>query len=177
MAKKQIAPNRTPAEIVADSPHLGAHFSPDGKHRLGLWRRWKASRPMCTFIGLNPSTANGHTNDPTITRVVDFAYRWDYGGLFMCNLYSLIDPNPDGLLMDLPYVCGPGFDDWAKYMLNNTGLIVAAWGSWEHLDGIRQRREYFKSIAPLPIYCLGLNKDGEPKHPLYLKKTTQLILL
>lgn len=177
MAKKKPEPIKTPAELVAESPHIGAAFSPDGKHRLALWRRWKGSRPMACFIGLNPSTANGVTNDPTITRVTQFAYAWDYGGIFMANLYSLISPQPDDLLKELPLLLGPQYDAWSRYMVENSGIIVAAWGSWKQLPGINDRRDYFRSISPLPLHCLGKNADQQPKHPLYLKKTTQLILL
>lgn len=178
MAKKIILPEKTPAEIVEASAHMGAHFSVDGRHRLALWRRWKASRPMVTFVGLNPSTANHMTNDPTITRVTQFVYAWNYGGVFMANLYSLISPNPNALLGG-DALC-TSLETWARYMVESSEIVVFAWGSWPGLSDIAQRREYYLELCQQvgrPVYCLGTNKDGQPKHPLYLKKTTKLIKL
>lgn len=44
----------------------GAIFSDDRKYRFALFRMWDLKAPNVMFIGLNPSTANEHDNDPTI---------------------------------------------------------------------------------------------------------------
>ena len=49
------------------------------------------------FIGLNPSTANEITNDPTIRRVQRFAFDWGYGGVYMMNLFAYITAYPKEL--------------------------------------------------------------------------------
>ena len=51
--------------------------------------------------------------------------------------------------------------------------IVVAWGK----DGSHQDRDLavMKILTEegLPVFCLGTNQDGTPKHPLYLKKNLQ----
>ena len=41
-----------------------AWFSHDRKKRYSLTRTWDASKGHVMFIGLNPSTANQHNDDP-----------------------------------------------------------------------------------------------------------------
>ena len=52
-------------------------------------------------------------------------------------------------------------------------ITMFCWGSW---GKVLDRAFYVKMILPKPLYCLGKNKDGEPKHPLYLSSDTKLIL-
>ncbi len=75
----------------------GAIFSPCGKYRYVLWRKWEADGPYIMFIGLNPSTANADTDDPTIRRVVRFAKSWGYHGVYMLNLFAYVTPYPEEL--------------------------------------------------------------------------------
>ena len=79
-----------------------ASFNNKGDRRFSLIRRWDAEKPWVMFIGLNPSTANAHTDDPTIRRVVRFAKDWGYGGVYMLNLYSKVTPNPEDLEKETP---------------------------------------------------------------------------
>jgi hypothetical protein len=51
-----------------------AAFSPDRTFRYALERSWGIG-PTLLFIGLNPSTADEYTNDPTVTRCQNYAYR------------------------------------------------------------------------------------------------------
>ncbi len=49
---------------------------------------------------------------------------------------------------------------------------VVAWGSW---GKVLDRAYYIQLLLRrLNPYCLGHNKDGQPKHPLYLPLTTRL---
>ncbi len=50
-------------------------------------------------IGLNPSTADEQSPDPTIRKVMGFAERNNYTSFVMLNLYPQRSPYPD----DLPY--------------------------------------------------------------------------
>ncbi|HMA98577.1 MAG TPA: DUF1643 domain-containing protein, partial [Wenzhouxiangella sp.] len=50
----------------------GANFSRCRRFRYTLWRRWDDDGPMVMIIGLNPSTADAHRNDPTIRRCIRF---------------------------------------------------------------------------------------------------------
>lgn len=70
-----------------------ARFSDCRRYRYTLTRRF-ADGPTVAFIGLNPSTADEHADDPTIRRCLGFAKRWGYGELVMLNLYALRSTDP-----------------------------------------------------------------------------------
>ena len=73
-----------------------ALFSPCGRFRYRLGRRWGAS-PTVAFVLLNPSTADDERDDPTVRRCVDFARRLGFGGLEVVNLYAYVATDPDDL--------------------------------------------------------------------------------
>jgi hypothetical protein len=50
-----------------------AVISEDGVYRYVLYREWDVQLPTILFIMLNPSTADGDSDDPTIRRVINFA--------------------------------------------------------------------------------------------------------
>jgi hypothetical protein len=148
----------------------GALFSDDKKYRYCLWRIWDESKPMIMFIGLNPSTANENQDDPTIRRVIRFAREWGYGGIYMLNLFTFVTAYPNELLKcDNPLMLA----DWyLKIYSEKSDRIVFAWGSFpESID----RAKIVKDMFPIS-FCLGQNLNGSPKHPLYLKSDTKLIL-
>ena len=66
----------------------GAVFSDCRKYRYALWRMWNEHMPIAMIIGLNPSTADQTRNDPTITRCINFASSWGYGGVCVTNLFG-----------------------------------------------------------------------------------------
>ena len=74
-----------------------AGFSRCGRYRYWLRRRWNGDLPQCTFIGLNPSTADARTNDPTLRRCINFADQWGYGSLLLVNLFALRSTDPRAL--------------------------------------------------------------------------------
>lgn len=74
-----------------------AFFSSDRVHRIWLSRIWDEDKPRVMFIGLNPSTANETSNDPTIRRVQSMAKSWGYGGVYMMNLFTFISTDPKKL--------------------------------------------------------------------------------
>jgi hypothetical protein len=61
-------------------------------------------------------------------------------------------------------------DAWILQASAIAQLNVACWGVH---GAFRCRQAQLR--ARLPWKCLGLTKDGLPKHPLYLKATTPLI--
>lgn len=50
--------------------------------------------------------------------------------------------------------------------------LVAAWG---HLCSFQGREESVQKMTGQPVYCLGQTENGQPKHPLYLKKDSVLV--
>jgi hypothetical protein len=139
-----------------------ATFSKCRKYRYVLWRIWDDSKPYVMFIGLNPSTADETTNDPTITRTSSFARDWGYGGLCMVNLFAFRATQPS-VLMAAKNPIGLKNDNWIIKLAETAGTVVAAWGN----DGSYLGRSE-KIIELIPnLQCLKMNKTGQPAHPLY----------
>jgi hypothetical protein len=145
-----------------------AVFSPDRRYRYALWRIWDDRKPVCMFIGLNPSTANEIKDDPTTTRCAAFARSWGYGGHCMGNLFAYCSRDPHALRNGDPI--GPENDAWLAYLAAYSAIVVACWGQiWKDEDG---RKEAVIKLVP-DIYCLGTTKTGQPKHPLFLPGNTK----
>lgn len=140
-----------------------AVFSVTKHRRYALWRTWDPSYPKLLFIGINPSTADGEKNDPTINRLTTIPKGWGYGGLMIANLSSKISSNPkevrevrDSFLIE---------DDYIKWMKGQCEDTVVMWGN----EGKRfmNRINQIKAIIPEP-YCFYQNANGHPRHPLYM---------
>ncbi len=145
----------------------GAAFSPCGRYRYGLWRRWGAGQ-AALFIGLNPSTADAEIDDPTVRRCMRFARDWGYAGLLVANLFGLRSTDPRGL-RGLRDPIGPDNDAWIARYQEQAGLVVAAWGAGGALNG-RDRAVLAMLKTPR---CLGKTKAGAPRHPLYIAASTR----
>lgn len=150
-----------------------ASFSSDRRHRFALWRIW-SREPKVMFIGLNPSTANETANDPTIRRCIQFARDWGYGGIYMCNLFGLVSTDPTALVKNYDSV-GLGNDLVLQTIRDRCRLAVAAWGDFNKILALKRHRAEKVTEMLQPLKCFGINKNGSPKHPLYLRKDTELI--
>lgn len=150
----------------------GATFSPCRTWRYTLWREWDADKPTVAFIGLNPSTADETSDDPTMRRCIAFAKAWGFGRFVMLNLFAFRSTDPKGLRR-VPDPIGPENDDWIYTMVDEVQLIVVAWGAHSH-PMMKSRAEHVLSLIPIPK-CLGTTKGGSPRHPLYVPGNTKLV--
>ncbi len=149
--------------------NTGAKFSKCGKYRYGLWRKWDDRLPKIMFIGLNPSTATAMMDDPTIRRVKGFARDWGYGGVYMCNLFGYISPYPE----DLKTCSDPVLDNdkWLALFSSLCKDVLFAWGNFKEAN---ERAKIVSQMFPTAV-CLGFNKNGTPKHPLYVAAKTKQV--
>jgi hypothetical protein len=143
-----------------------ALFTPDGTHRFSLWRQWDKSKETIMFIGLNPSTANGVKDDATIRRVKRFAADWGYGSIYMANLYSIVSRDPNILLTAADPLLNNDF--YLRIMMREVSCVCFAWGNFK---GIAKRADEVAAMFNTAV-CLGTNKKGSPKHPLYVAAKT-----
>jgi len=59
-------------------------------------------------------------------------------------------------------------------MLNQVEYVLCAWGTKGNF--LRQAKKMAGFVAASKdMYCLGVNKNGSPKHPLYVKSATALM--
>ena len=153
-------------------PNAGAHLSKCQRYRFALWRIWDPSLPYVLFIGLNPSTADASNDDPTLVRCRNFARDWGYGGVVMANLFAWRATQPADMLA-ATHPVGRGNNAWLKKLSGQAGIVIAAWGNdGNHL----QRAGKVRALLP-EMYCLKLNKSGQPAHPLYLKASLKPVRL
>jgi hypothetical protein len=116
------------------------------------------------IVGLNPSTADEVTDDPTLTRCINFAKSWGFGGVCMTNLFAYRATDPKDMKSQKDPI-GAENDFWLNKLANDAGIVVAAWGN----DGSYLSRSNMV-VEMLPnLHYLKMNKSGEPAHPLYLK--------
>ena len=141
----------------------GAIFSDDRRFRYALWRVWDRARPRLLIIGLNPSTAAELNNDSTVTRGISRANKVGFGGFLMGNLYAYVTTDPKVLLGSDDFV-GEFTDYYLRRMIAMSSRQLCGWGS---SPPVIKRASAVLSMMTEP-YCLGVNKDGQPKHPLYI---------
>lgn len=145
-----------------------AKLSDCRKYRYALWRTWDESKPYVLFIGLNPSTADEESDDSTLTRCINYAKEWGYGGVCMGNLFAFRATAPSVMKVSKDPV-GHENNEWLIKLAKEAGLVIAAWGN----DGSYLGRSK-QVIELLPnLLCLKMNKSGEPAHPLYQKADLQ----
>jgi hypothetical protein len=155
--------------------HGGAHFSPDGRYRYSLSRRWDKDAPHVVWVMLNPSAADGIKNDATMRRVLRFSADWGFGKLTVVNLYGLVSTDPAELYRAADPV-GPDNDRAIARAVVQANAIVVAWGA--ELPHPQRARDVVSVLransAKLPLNCLGLTKERHPRHPVRLAAKTPL---
>lgn len=122
----------------------------DGPRRYTLTR---GEPPFLGLVMLNPSTADGFTDDPTIRKCKGFAARMGLKGIAVANLFTLRTPEPRELLAKLEAgeaVSTPACDAALGWVCNECDVLVFAWGAlskplarWAEVrnrSGIRGRR-------------------------------------
>lgn len=164
------SPNSGNAVLPASAVDKGASFSKCRKYRYALWRIWDSSKPLVMFIGLNPSTANEHENDPTIRSVERISRHNGYGGFYMMNCFPYVSTDPSQL-----YACSHSVynEEWLKEVSQKCKDVVFAWGNFEVVKKLGV--DYILSRLFPNAKALHINKNGSPKHPLYCKSDTKLV--
>lgn len=154
------------------SQFSGAVVDHARNYRFVLWRFWD-ERPRVLFIGLNPSTADEYHNDPTVIRLLAFARKWGYGGIYLCNVFSYRAKNPE-TLSEVEAIHSANIP--AIMMADKlTVMAVIAWGDGiEKVENGRSVAEHIKELVE-PVVCFGLTQKGNPKHPLYLPGGAELV--
>lgn len=156
-----------------------AVFSDDYRFRYRLERSRVATlfnQPTGTavFVMLNPSVADDKVDDPTLLQCKWFAFElMGAAKLIVVNLYAFRATDPRDLV-SAQYPVGPDNDRHILGALNeaNAGVVVA-WGAKAQKSRVQWLADQAMH-AGKPLWCLEKNKDGSPRHPLYVSRSTTL---
>ena len=157
----------------------GATFSECGRYRQALTRDWtpegQAARAVL-FIGMNPSVAGAEVSDPTCHRELMFARDWGFTRYLKGNMLDWRATSPKDIPPDPDTACSPANIPALVDMATEAELVVMAYGKLhKRYQPIVHRIIGEMQTLSKPVNCLGLNKDGSAKHPLYLRKDTKLM--
>ena len=153
------------------------------RHRLLLRRDVPTlgASGVVVWIMLNPSTADDTVDDPTIRRCMGFTERFDRGVMLVVNLFTARATDPRELAAMAPnwrnHADADGSIGLALEQAAGAGrgLVVCAWGA-HPLAGLRASHAIgMVNRAGLVPQCLGVTKDGHPRHPLYLPADATLV--
>lgn len=161
--------------LMDADPVKGAWISEGtGVYRYALWRIWDHTLPVLNICGLNPSTADARKDDPTIRREIYFAKRDGFGGIIKINLFAYRATNPAELLRaDHPI----GFHNEALHhaAAKSSSPMLCAWGA-NMGDRAYFTLAMFRSRGT-DLRCLGLTRNGYPRHPLYVRGDQPMVKL
>ncbi|MDO2396066.1 DUF1643 domain-containing protein [Mycobacterium avium subsp. hominissuis] len=162
---------------LAYLPHVerDAEFSADRTYRHWLTRRW-GTGPELMFVSLNPSDANEHRDDATTRRDMQFAEDFGYDAALLMNLYAGVSRDPEQLARMADPI-GPETDARLDRAAAEHDVIVFAWGA--NADPARARAvatRLWRVAAATggTVAVLGWTEDGQPRHPLRLRRDTPL---
>jgi hypothetical protein len=124
---------------------------------------------------VNPSTATAETDDATVRKCVSLAKAWGFSGMTMANLFAVRCRHPQ-ILSTHQDPIGPENDRFLALTIQQAHTVVAMWGNHGlKTYGLSARRD--QHILPLrdDWQCIGITKQGAPRHPLYVGKNSVLV--
>ena len=149
----------------------GADISKCGTWRYSLWRPFdRIPSKSVLWVMLNPSTADGDVDDPTIRKCMGFTERWGYPGMTVVNVFAFRSTDPVALHDWSIDATGPFNDVAISAAVDAHPLIVAAWGN-NAVEISRERVQRVRatlSASGKRVMCLKKTKTGQPWHPLYV---------
>ena len=150
-------------------------FSADRLYRYSLTRRLADDKQkLMVCIGLNPSTADELIDDRTVRRLAELAHRDGLGTFTMLNLFAYRATDPRDMLRQADPI---GVRNVMTLFLfaRPADRIVLCWGNHgSHLGRSAQVLEMLRPYAD-KLYCFGVTKSGEPRHPVRMAKNTPLV--
>jgi hypothetical protein len=160
-----------------------AVISGDGKYRYHLQRPiGDGGGRLATFIMLNPSTADAERDDATIRKCTGFCRRLGCGLLHVVNLFAIRATDPAEMMRAADPV-GADNHEWIRHAVDATvnrfepamrGLVICAWGVHGAFMGQDENVLGWLERLCEPM-CLGVTRDGQPRHPLYVSYAVKLM--
>lgn len=152
---------------------MSATISECGRYRYDLTRDTGEGAGSVLWVMLNPSTANATEDDPTIRKCIGFTQRWGFRHLKVINLFAYRATDPTKLTA--PDIIDSGNIQAIFSEVGAHDRVVFAWGGGlKYAHGNKWVAEFIARTF-FDAQCFGLNRDGTPKHPLYLSYETELV--
>ncbi|OWU80826.1 DUF1643 domain-containing protein [Phaeobacter sp. 22II1-1F12B] len=156
----------TRSHTKGDAPSV-AVYSDCERYRYSLTRVWDPAGDKALFVMLNPSTATEVQNDPTVERCERRARTLGFGAFRVTNIFAWRDTDPR-LMRAAADPVGPENDAAILEGAAWADRIIAAWGTHgAHLARGPEVERLLRQTG-MPLFTLGLTKEGHPKHPLYI---------
>jgi hypothetical protein len=143
-------------------------------YRYRLSRRWRPGERVVAWVMLNPSTADGWRDDPTIRRCIALSRAHGFDALVVVNLFALRATDPRVLRVAADPV-GAGNERAIARAVAGASAVVVAWGVHGALYGRGGAIAAWLAARGVPVTCLGRTKDGSPRHPLYVRRDARLV--
>jgi hypothetical protein len=163
-----------PAGMVGDAEFYGER----NQYRLWLYRDWAGgedNRGWPLWIGMNPSTADAHVNDPTISRIIAFSRSWGYEACYICNAMDYRATHPADLCQVGVVPCSDQNIENIVRLAKTAHEVILCYGLVPKIlqkypdavvEALRSNR--------INLQCMGRTATGHPRHPLYLRSDTLL---
>ncbi|WP_408375159.1 DUF1643 domain-containing protein [Paraburkholderia nemoris] len=163
---------KLPADITGE-----ARFSPCGRYRPLLVRRWAKGDSFALWIGMNPSTATGEVDDPTVQREWTYTRsRLGVSAYVKANVMDYRATDPKALLAEGIEPQSESNQNTILEQARNARYVVLAFGALT-----KAQRRYASELVTaletegIPLFCLDFTADGSPRHPLYVKQDSPLV--
>lgn len=172
--------------MILMNPTGAAEFSPCGRYRYVLERRW-GDGPCALWVCCNPSSAGATDEDHTTRKIRGFSERADCESFVLINLHARIATDPKELERAARAgedIRGPHADERIARLLKDhrESEVIFAWGdvAISRPAIARTTRTRVEAIASFAASrgirprCLGLTRRGQPRHPLMVSYATRL---
>lgn len=165
-----------PPLTIGHDPTISTLFSDDRVYRY-VWVKQviEGNNRICLFVMLNPSTADEYGPDPTVAKCIKFARKWNRGILVVVNLFALRSTDPKNLKRVTDPVGGVVNDLMIRDLAVKAQHAICAWGNHGSLNGRSRQVVKMLQDAGVLLNCLDINASGEPKHPLYIRDSQELL--
>lgn len=152
-------------------------------YRHSLERRWPAgiadrNDRYLLWLGHNPSDAGATMNDPTAEKICKFTHFYGYRYFRLMNMSDRIATEPSELLKLKAHEL-QSRDNLVNIMraARKADKIIVCWGAVHpSMQVMADCLEAALRAEGHELWTLVLNLDGSPKHPLYIKDGTPLML-
>lgn len=144
-----------------------AIFSKCYKFRYSITKKFSSGTGRLLFILLNPSTATETVYDPTLIRCKKRASYSCFKQFRVCNLFAYRSTEPKEL-KKVSDPIGPFNNKILKKSIKWSDKIICSWGRFGTLNGRDLEVTHMIKKYKIPVFHLGLTKNNQPKHLLYI---------